>query len=88
MYDDGYRNIVNVDYSAVCIERMKALHTEARPEMLCTFRSEYLGSAADALPRARSGHTLSALPERLFRCGSGQGDNGRFDDFKRRCLGK
>lgn len=35
MYDDGYTNIVNVDYSAVCIQRMKALHAEDRPKMQC-----------------------------------------------------
>lgn len=35
MYDDGYQDIVNIDYSAVCIEKMKALHQEARPRMTC-----------------------------------------------------
>jgi hypothetical protein len=33
MYDDGYRNIVNVDYSEVVIDQMRRLHSEARPEM-------------------------------------------------------
>ncbi|KAF8836736.1 S-adenosyl-L-methionine-dependent methyltransferase [Paxillus ammoniavirescens] len=33
MWEDGYRNIVNVDYSAVVIEQMDAKHAELRPEM-------------------------------------------------------
>ncbi|KZT67367.1 S-adenosyl-L-methionine-dependent methyltransferase [Daedalea quercina L-15889] len=33
MYDDGYKNIVNTDYSGVVIEKMKHKHAEARPEM-------------------------------------------------------
>lgn len=33
MYDDGYRNIVNLDYSRICIEKMSDLHSTARPEM-------------------------------------------------------
>jgi len=33
MYDDGYRNIVNVDYSAVLIEQMRKRHGQVRPEM-------------------------------------------------------
>ncbi|KAG9312858.1 S-adenosyl-L-methionine-dependent methyltransferase, partial [Chiua virens] len=33
MWEDGYRNIVNVDYSAVVIEQMRARHAELRPEM-------------------------------------------------------
>ncbi|KAI0258932.1 S-adenosyl-L-methionine-dependent methyltransferase [Gloeopeniophorella convolvens] len=33
MYDDGYNNIINIDYSAVVVERMRARHQEARPEM-------------------------------------------------------
>ncbi|KIK79713.1 hypothetical protein PAXRUDRAFT_833960 [Paxillus rubicundulus Ve08.2h10] len=33
MWEDGYRNIVNVDYSAVVIEQMRAKHAELRPEM-------------------------------------------------------
>ncbi|KAI6042712.1 S-adenosyl-L-methionine-dependent methyltransferase [Pisolithus marmoratus] len=33
MWDDGYKNIVNVDYSAVAIERMRARNSETRPEM-------------------------------------------------------
>ncbi|KAH8986130.1 S-adenosyl-L-methionine-dependent methyltransferase [Lactarius akahatsu] len=32
MYDDGYKNIVNVDYSPVVIERMRARNHD-RPEM-------------------------------------------------------
>ncbi|EIM86845.1 S-adenosyl-L-methionine-dependent methyltransferase [Stereum hirsutum FP-91666 SS1] len=32
MYDDGYKNIVNIDYSDVVIERMKSRHS-VRPEM-------------------------------------------------------
>ncbi|KAF8916177.1 hypothetical protein CPB85DRAFT_1273425 [Mucidula mucida] len=35
MYDDGYRNIVNVDYSAVVIDQMKQRHESTRPEMEC-----------------------------------------------------
>ncbi|VDB99897.1 unnamed protein product [Peniophora sp. CBMAI 1063] len=33
MYDDGYKNIVNIDYSGVVITRMKARHGGTRPEM-------------------------------------------------------
>lgn len=33
MYDDGYKNIVNVDYSSVVIQQMKERHSEPRPEM-------------------------------------------------------
>ncbi|KAI0047848.1 S-adenosyl-L-methionine-dependent methyltransferase [Auriscalpium vulgare] len=33
MYDDGYKNIVNIDYSGVVIEQMRARHHESRPEM-------------------------------------------------------
>ncbi|THU86245.1 S-adenosyl-L-methionine-dependent methyltransferase [Dendrothele bispora CBS 962.96] len=33
MYDDGYKNIVNVDYSAVVIQQMQKRHREVRPEM-------------------------------------------------------
>ncbi|KIM63345.1 hypothetical protein SCLCIDRAFT_117553 [Scleroderma citrinum Foug A] len=33
MWNDGYKNIVNVDYSSVVIERMRARHNETRPEM-------------------------------------------------------
>jgi len=33
MWDDGYRNIVNIDYSAVVIEQMRKRHGQARPEM-------------------------------------------------------
>ncbi|KAF7308262.1 Methyltransf-25 domain-containing protein [Mycena chlorophos] len=33
MYDDGYKNIVNVDYSRVVIEQMRTRHAETRPEM-------------------------------------------------------
>ncbi|KAJ7576916.1 S-adenosyl-L-methionine-dependent methyltransferase, partial [Mycena floridula] len=32
MYDDGYRNIVNIDYSATCIQQMRERHA-SRPEM-------------------------------------------------------
>ncbi|KAI0642257.1 S-adenosyl-L-methionine-dependent methyltransferase [Trametes meyenii] len=32
MYDDGYKNIVNTDYSGILIEKMKHKHQE-RPEM-------------------------------------------------------
>lgn len=33
MWDDGYKNIVNVDYSAVVIEKMQERNSETRPEM-------------------------------------------------------
>ncbi|KAJ3745386.1 S-adenosyl-L-methionine-dependent methyltransferase [Lentinula detonsa] len=33
MYDDGYSNIVNTDYSTIVIEKMKERHEELRPEM-------------------------------------------------------
>jgi len=33
MWDDGYHNIVNVDYSAVLIEQMRERHSQIRPEM-------------------------------------------------------
>ncbi|KAI6103090.1 S-adenosyl-L-methionine-dependent methyltransferase [Pisolithus croceorrhizus] len=33
MWDDGYKNIVNVDYSAVVIERMQARNSKTRHEM-------------------------------------------------------
>ncbi|PPQ62906.1 hypothetical protein CVT24_006304 [Panaeolus cyanescens] len=33
MWEDGYRNIVNIDYSPVLIQKMSARHSENRPEM-------------------------------------------------------
>ncbi|KAJ3843240.1 S-adenosyl-L-methionine-dependent methyltransferase [Lentinula raphanica] len=33
MYDDGYSNIVNIDYSSIVIENMKQRHRESRPQM-------------------------------------------------------
>ncbi|KAF5355280.1 hypothetical protein D9758_006080 [Tetrapyrgos nigripes] len=33
MYEDGYKNIVNIDYSAVVIEQMQNRHGGVRPEM-------------------------------------------------------
>ncbi|KAG8876513.1 hypothetical protein FRC20_001413 [Serendipita sp. 405] len=36
MYEAGYTNIVNIDYSAVVIEKMK-LRNEDRPLMRCNF---------------------------------------------------
>ncbi|KAN0088629.1 S-adenosyl-L-methionine-dependent methyltransferase [Tylopilus felleus] len=33
MWEDGYKNIVNVDYSAVVIEQMRARHAELHPGM-------------------------------------------------------
>jgi hypothetical protein len=33
MYDAGWMNIVNVDYSTACIEQMTQRHGEARPKM-------------------------------------------------------
>ncbi|EKM81644.1 hypothetical protein AGABI1DRAFT_126009 [Agaricus bisporus var. burnettii JB137-S8] len=33
MWEDGYKHIVNTDYSKVLVENMKQRHGEARPEM-------------------------------------------------------
>ncbi|TCD69131.1 hypothetical protein EIP91_008607 [Steccherinum ochraceum] len=33
MYDDGYKNIVNTDYSGILIEKMRQKHVDTRPEM-------------------------------------------------------
>ena len=33
LYDAGYHNIVNVDYSSVCIAQMQERNSEERPEM-------------------------------------------------------
>jgi len=33
MWNDGYKNIVNVDYSSVVIEQMRLRHGSVRPEM-------------------------------------------------------
>ncbi|KDQ26906.1 hypothetical protein PLEOSDRAFT_1093840 [Pleurotus ostreatus PC15] len=33
MYDDGYKNIVNIDYSQVVIDKMQRRHAERRPEL-------------------------------------------------------
>ncbi|ETW79026.1 hypothetical protein HETIRDRAFT_323921 [Heterobasidion irregulare TC 32-1] len=33
MYDDGYKNIVNIDYSDVVIEQMRSRHRSTRPGM-------------------------------------------------------
>ncbi|EIW79149.1 S-adenosyl-L-methionine-dependent methyltransferase [Coniophora puteana RWD-64-598 SS2] len=33
MYDDGFKNIVNIDFSGVLIEKMRSLHAGTRPEM-------------------------------------------------------
>ena len=33
MYDDGYTNITNIDYSSNVIRKMKKLHQEQRPDM-------------------------------------------------------
>ncbi|OCH91499.1 S-adenosyl-L-methionine-dependent methyltransferase [Obba rivulosa] len=33
MYDDGYKNIVNIDYSSIVIEKMKQRNEHSRPEM-------------------------------------------------------
>jgi SAM-dependent methyltransferase len=33
MYDDGYHNIVNIDFSKVVIDEMRQRHQEARPIM-------------------------------------------------------
>ena len=36
MYDAGYTNLVNIDYSAVVIDRMRQQHSTTRPHMTCT----------------------------------------------------
>jgi len=33
MWDDGYKNIVNVDYSSIVIQQMRRRHQSTRPEM-------------------------------------------------------
>ncbi|KAJ2933118.1 hypothetical protein H1R20_g3950, partial [Candolleomyces eurysporus] len=33
MWEDGYHNIVNTDYSEILIEQMRSRHSEARPSM-------------------------------------------------------
>ncbi|KAI0629369.1 S-adenosyl-L-methionine-dependent methyltransferase [Trametes polyzona] len=33
MYDDGYKKIVNTDYSGILIEKMRHKHEQSRPEM-------------------------------------------------------
>ncbi|KIM44617.1 hypothetical protein M413DRAFT_442578 [Hebeloma cylindrosporum] len=33
MWEDGYRNIVNIDYSGILIEQMQKRHSQCRPEM-------------------------------------------------------
>ena len=33
LYDDGFHNLVNIDFSDVVIERMRAIHRDARPLM-------------------------------------------------------
>ncbi|KAF9054476.1 S-adenosyl-L-methionine-dependent methyltransferase [Panaeolus papilionaceus] len=33
MWEDGYRNIVNIDYSPVLVQKMSARHSTVRPEM-------------------------------------------------------
>ncbi|KAK2463612.1 hypothetical protein APHAL10511_004363 [Amanita phalloides] len=33
MWDSGYKNVVNTDYSTVVIEQMRQRHAESRPEM-------------------------------------------------------
>jgi len=33
LYDCGYKNIINIDFSEVCIARMQQKHAESRPEM-------------------------------------------------------
>ncbi|KAI0035330.1 S-adenosyl-L-methionine-dependent methyltransferase [Vararia minispora EC-137] len=37
MYDNGYKNIVNIDYSPVVISQMSSRHRGRRPEMECKF---------------------------------------------------
>lgn len=36
MYDDGYKNITNIDYSKTVIDNMKVRCAD-KPEMTCTF---------------------------------------------------
>ncbi len=45
LYDRGFHNLVNIDYSDVVIERMRALHSDARPLMKCTVM--YMPASAD-----------------------------------------
>jgi SAM-dependent methyltransferase len=33
LYDDGFHNVTNIDYSNVVIEKMRAIHSELRPDM-------------------------------------------------------
>ena len=33
LYDHGYKNITNIDFSEVCIERMQLKHSNSRPDM-------------------------------------------------------
>lgn len=33
LYDDGFERLVNIDFSAVVIDKMRAAHAEARPLM-------------------------------------------------------
>ncbi|TFK74971.1 S-adenosyl-L-methionine-dependent methyltransferase [Pluteus cervinus] len=33
MWEDGYRNIVNIDYSSVVVQKMRERHKVSRPEM-------------------------------------------------------
>lgn len=44
MYDDGYEQQVNLDYSPVVIEKQQALHGEIRPKMTCRYLSLTLSS--------------------------------------------
>lgn len=37
MYDDGYEQQANLDYSPVVIEKQQALHGEVRPKMTCRY---------------------------------------------------
>lgn len=37
MYNDNFRNIINIDISDVVIEKMKDLYQENYEEMLCNF---------------------------------------------------
>lgn len=40
MYNDGYKNIVNIDYSKTVIEHMKERCAD-KPEMSCNYRLGY-----------------------------------------------
>ncbi|KAL9710951.1 hypothetical protein Ac2012v2_005492 [Leucoagaricus gongylophorus] len=38
LWEDGYKNIINTDFSGVLIEKMKQRHKQIRPEMECAYQ--------------------------------------------------